>query len=122
MQIGRNQTDNLSTGSGLGQHVPIAAKHITQAHAVAIRQTSGTNDMSCEVNGPMAVRQDRFNANPGSLPDLELVDRIPISLQVLCAVIVQSHRYALLMAGVNAFDSDVAERFRGGKAARVPDD
>ena len=70
----------------------------------------------------MAVGQDRFNANPISILDLEIVDRIPISLWALCAVIVQSQRYALLMAGVNAFDPDVAERCRGCKSARVLDD
>jgi hypothetical protein len=120
MQIGRSEPDNFRTVRRLGQHVPIAVKHVAEAHAVAIGQTSGTNDMACEVNGLVAVRQDRIHANPVSILDLEIVDRIPVSLLALCAVIVQRHRYAL-MVGVDAVNPDVAERSCRGKSARVLD-
>jgi hypothetical protein len=96
-------------------------EYIAEAHAVAVGQPSGTHDMTCEVNGPLTVWQDRLDANPVSILDLEIVSRVSACRQMLCVVIGKSYRHAL-MVGVNSFDPDVAERSRRGKSARVLDD
>ena len=77
--------------------------------------------MACQVNCPLAIRQDRFNTNPVPVFDLEIVDCAAGGLWALLAVIGQGYRHTL-MVGVNPFDPDVAERSRGGESTGILDD
>ncbi len=77
--------------------------------------------MACQVNCPLAIRQDRFNANPVSVFDLEIVDCTSGGLWALRVALGQSYRHTLTV-GVDPFDPDVAERSRGSKSAGILDD
>src|ERR1700679_3813132 len=107
-------------GCGFRQHVPIAVEHIAKAQAVAIGPASRTHDMAREVNGSLAVGQDRFNTNPVSILDLKIVDCTPGRRCVLRVLIGQSYCHTL-MVPINPLDPDVTERSCGSNSAGVLD-
>src|SRR5271156_280921 len=74
--------------------------------------------MALQVDDPLAIGQDWFDANAISILYLERIDRISISLRTLLAGKIQRDRLALAV-GIDALDDDVAERSCNGKATSV---
>jgi hypothetical protein len=96
-------------------------KHVAKAQPIAVGEASGTNNMAREVNGLLAIRQDRLYADPISVLNLEFSKLIAGSLQALRSVVAQRYCYTLLVS-VDPFDPDVVGRSRCGEASGVVDD
>ena len=71
MQIGRHQAHDLRAIRGFGQQVLIAAQHIVQAHAIAIRDSAGARDVAFDINHALAVGQDGGDADAIAIFDGE---------------------------------------------------
>ncbi len=67
MKIGSNEANDFAASSGLGQQVLIAVKHIAEPHAVGVGHAARANDVAREIDGALAVGQNRLDANAISI-------------------------------------------------------
>src|SRR5271156_3810028 len=93
-------------------------QYIAKVHAIHIGQPAGACDMPLQIDNPLAIGQDRFNANAIPILYLKRRDGISISLRALIAGKIQRDRLALAV-GIDTLDDDVAERSCNRKATSV---
>src|SRR5580658_470747 len=86
-------------------------QYIAEVHAIHVGQAARTRDMALQIDDPLAIGQDRFNANAIPILYLKRIDRRAISLRTLIAGKIERDRLALTV-GIDTLNDDVAERSR----------